>query len=81
MVAEATAATILISLQQPYPHEDKQGRPEGGREGIGKDEIIRAIFPSLLLYLSCFIFLDVVPAVWKSDQGGCVCKQRENVLV
>lgn len=51
MVAEATAATILISLQQPYPHEDKQGRPEGGREGIGKDEIIRAIFPSLLLYL------------------------------
>lgn len=56
MVAESTAAAILISLQQPQPHEGEQGRQEGDREGIGKGEIIRAVFLSLTLYLISLYF-------------------------
>lgn len=33
MVAEGTAAAILISLQQPHPQEDKQGR----QDEVGKE--------------------------------------------
>lgn len=70
MVAEGTAAALLISGQQPQPREDRQGRWEGGREGIGQGEIGRAILPSLILYLISLHFSSCGTIGVQRDQGG-----------